>query len=365
MSEKVCYYEVLGVAREATCGDIRKAYKKLALKYHPDRNNGCDKATHKFKEVTEAYQVLSDDDKRSRYDQFGHDGVEGAAGFDGDIFSHFQDLFSDFFGGFGGGFAGQRQRGPARGRDVRVTQPLSLEEAVLGVKKELELTTPVSCTTCEGSGAHPGSEPKTCGTCSGRGQISSGRGFIMFTQNCPACQGAGSVVDDPCEACDGVGWEEKSRTVTVSFPAGIDQGHRLRVVGQGLPGTRGGPAGNLYVDVVLEPHERFERQGDDLVARSTVSFVDATLGTTLELELLDGSRLEMELPSGAQPGDVLHAPGKGAPHVNGRGCGDLHVLVQVAVPKRVSRRAKRLLRDLERELSGEAESREAAKAKIA
>jgi len=355
MAEKRCYYEVLGVERSADSSTLRKAYKKLALKYHPDRNDGSEEAAAQFKEVTEAYSVLSDDDKRARYDQFGHAGVEGNVDMGADIFSHFQEIFGDFFGGFSGFGGGQRRRrGPARGRDLRVEQVLTLEEAVLGCKKEIEITSPQQCGTCEGSGAAEGSEMKSCDTCGGRGQVSTARGFVMFTQTCPSCRGEGRIVENPCETCDGAGWEEKARTVTVSFPAGIDNGHRLRVAGQGMPGGRGGPPGNLYVDVAVEPHDRFERDGLDLVCRATVSFPEAAMGTELEVELLDGDKHRVEVPSGTQPGAVISAPGLGVPDVNGRGRGGLHVILQVAVPRKLSRRAKKLLRQLEEELDLEA-----------
>jgi len=350
MSDKQDYYELLSVERTASGQEIRKAYKKLALKYHPDRNKGSAEAEAQFKLVTEAYTVLSDDDKRARYDRFGHAGLEGgAADFGGDIFSHFQDLFSDFFGG-GGGFGGGRRRGPARGRDLRVEQALTLEDAVLGCKKEIELRTPVQCDDCTGTGALDGSSMKTCEVCGGRGQVSTARGFIMFTQNCSACGGGGQIVEEACETCDGAGWVEKRRKVNVTFPPGIDGGHRLRVTGQGLPGPNGGPAGNLYVDVELERHERFEREGTDLITRHTISFPEATLGTKIDIPLIDGGIHQVKVQPGTQPGTVLTAKGRGVPNVNGPGSGALHVIIQVAVPSKVSRRAKKLLRDLEDEL---------------
>ena len=352
MQDKRDYYDVLGVGKSASSAEIRKAYKKLALKYHPDRNSEAG-AEAKFKEITEAYGVLTDDDKRRVYDQFGHAGLQGGAGrAGGDPFSHFQDLFSDFFGGMGFGGGGAR-RGPARGRDIGLEKELTLDEAVLGCKKDIELTTPVTCTKCEGSGAKDDSAFKVCGTCNGQGQVSTARGFIMFTQTCGACSGEGRIVEEACPKCDGAGWEENRRTVTVTFPAGIDAGHRLRVSGQGMPGPRGGPPGNLYVDVVLTPHDVFERDGTDLITRRTISFADAALGTKLELELLDGSTAKIDLPSGIQPGAVVSKRGLGAPSVNGRGKGALHVVVQVAVPKKLSRKAKKLLKQLGEELAAE------------
>jgi molecular chaperone DnaJ len=349
MSEKRCYYEILSVERTATTSDIRKAYKKLALKYHPDRNPGSAEAEAQFKEITEAFGVLSDDGKRGQYDQFGHAGLGGSSDFGGDIFSHVQDLFSDFFGGGMGG--GRSPRGPQRGRDLRVRQTLTLEEAVLGCKKEIALTTPVECTSCKGNGCQPGTQPQNCKTCGGAGQVSTGRGFIVFPQTCPTCEGQGRVVASPCKQCDGAGWEDKSRTVTVSFPAGIDEGHRLRVSGQGLAGKQGGPPGHLYVDVALAPHARFERQGLDLIVRKTINFAEASLGATLPIEQLDGTVREVELRAGTQPGEVISLSGSGAPDVNGSGRGALHVVVQVEVPKKLSKRAKQLLRELQDDLA--------------
>jgi molecular chaperone DnaJ len=351
MSEKRDYYELLGVQRDASTDDIRKAYRKLALQYHPDRNKGSAEATDKFKAVTEAYQVLSDGEKRQLYDQFGHAGVEGRVDLGGDIFSHFQDLFSEFFGGLGG-FGGprRRRRGPQRGQDLRMEQVLDLDEAVLGCKRELSVHSPVECTECGGTGAEPGTSPSTCPTCRGTGQISTGRGFVVFSQTCPACAGEGAIIESTCSSCGGAGWEEQSRSVTVTFPPGVDNGHRLRVAGQGVAGRRGGPPGDLYVDVHVRPHERFKRDGIDLITHATISFPDAALGTSVSIPLLDESVHELAIPAGTQPGQVLSVPGKGAPEIGSRAVGGLHVVVQVAVPKRLSKRAKKLLKELEAEL---------------
>lgn len=354
MSEKRDYYEVLGVARDASADDIRKAYRQAALKNHPDRNPGDCEATERFKEATEAYQVLSDEEKRARYDRFGHAGLEGV-NFDasGDIFSHFQDIFAEFFGGFGGG--PRRRRGPARGQDIRVQQRLTLREALLGCKREVMLRTPVACEECSGTGAKPGTKRKTCGTCNGQGQVSTSRGFVMFTQSCPECAGEGSVVKTPCATCKGAGAVEKARKVVVSFPAGIDSGQRLRVPGQGLPGPEGGPAGDLYVDVDLAPDERFERHGMDLVTRVPVSLVDAAIGKSVAVEMPDDTTVEVEIPAGTQPNDVITVRGKGAPRVDGRGRGALQVVVQVEVPRELSPAARDLLLQLQRELSKDTE----------
>lgn len=347
MSEKRDYYEVLGVARDASPDDIRKAYRQAALKFHPDRNPGDSSAEASFKEATEAYQVLSDGDKRARYDQFGHAGLEGSAGFEGaDIFSHFQDIFSEFFGG-----GPRRRRGPSRGQDIRVQQRLTLKEAVLGCKREVLLRTPAACEECAGTGAKPGTKRKTCGTCNGAGQVSTARGFVMFTQTCPECGGEGSVVKTPCAACKGAGAVEKSRKVVVSFPAGIDGGQRLRVPGQGMPGSPGAPAGDLYVDVDLAPDERFERDGSDLITRAPISFAEAALGGSIKVELPDESTVEVDIPPGTQPNDVIAVRGKGVPRVDGRGRGALQIVVQVEVPRELSPAARELLEQFRREMA--------------
>lgn len=357
MSQKRDYYEILGVAKDASAEDIRKAYRQAALKNHPDRNPGDAQAEARFKEATEAYQVLSDEDKRGRYDRFGHAGLEGMPDIGGgDIFTHFQDIFSEFFGGFGGG--GRRRGGPGRGQDVRLQQRLTLKDALLGCKREVSLRTPVACEECGGSGAKAGTKRKQCGTCGGVGQVSTSRGFVMFTQTCPECAGEGSVVKTPCPSCSGAGAVEKSRKVVVTFPAGVDGGQRLRVPGQGLPGQQGGPSGDLYVDIELAPDERFERDGLDLVTRATIPFSEAALGGSLALELPDETSVTVEIPAGTQPGEVVTVKGKGAPRIDGRGRGSLQVLVQVEVPRAVSSRAKELLRELDVEL---AKGREKAK----
>jgi molecular chaperone DnaJ len=357
MSDKRCFYEVLGLAREASNDDIRKAYRRAALENHPDRNPGNAEAEARFKEVNEAYQILSDEEKRGRYDRFGHAGVDGSSmpDFGGaDIFTHFQDVFSEFFG-MGGGGGRQKRRGPARGQDIRVQQRLTLSEAFLGVKREVALHTPATCETCSGEGAKPGTKRKSCGVCGGSGQVSSQRGFVMFTQTCPECSGQGSVVKTPCETCQGAGHVQKNRKVLVSFPAGIDGGQRLRVPGQGMPGMMGGPPGDLYVDVELLPDERFQREGADLLTRARISFAEAALGSETRIDLPDETSVTVEIPPGTQPGDVVAIKGKGVPRVDGRGRGVLHVEIQVDVPTSLSPRARDLLRELEEELAQPAE----------
>jgi molecular chaperone DnaJ len=349
MPTKRDYYEVLGVQRNASSDELRKAYRQLALKFHPDRNQNDPNAEARFKEVNEAYSVLSDDQKRARYDQFGHAGLEGSGGGDpGDIFSHFQDLFSEFFGGSS---QGGRGRGPQRrGADVRVQERLSLRDAVLGCKREVTVRAPAPCEACDGSGAARGTSRRACILCGGTGQVSTARGFVMFTQTCPRCRGQGTIIETPCEQCKGSGEQERTRKVTVTFPAGIDGGQRLRVSGQGMPGPANTPPGDLYVDVELEPDPQYERDQNDLITRLPVSYAQASLGARVPLQLLDGSTLDIEVPAGSQPGDVLTFKNKGIPRVDGRGRGALHAVIQVQIPKKLSARARQLLQQLEEEL---------------
>ncbi|HYJ11758.1 MAG TPA: molecular chaperone DnaJ [Polyangiaceae bacterium] len=362
MSEKRDFYEVLGLKREAGDDDIRRAYRQLALKHHPDRNQGNPEAEMKFKEATEAYTVLSDREKRAAYDRFGHAGL-GGGGFDfnnagvGDILSQFQDMFADFFGGNGGGFGGGRRRRTAeRGQDVRVELTLSLAEALTGGKHEVSIHGAAPCETCEGSGARKGTRPETCGQCRGTGQVTAQRGFIMFSSPCARCRGTGQVIDSPCESCRGQGAVEKQRKVLVNVPAGIDSEQRLRVPGQGMPGPGSAPAGDLYVDIEVEAHPHFERHGNDLGTRLTLSFAEATLGTVTKLVLPDEREVTVKVDAGCQPGSVVVVKSEGAPRLDRGGRGDLHVMIGVKVPKKLSKNAKRLLQELEAELKGEAEA---------
>jgi molecular chaperone DnaJ len=354
---KRCYYEVLGCERGASGDELRKAYKREALKFHPDRNPGDSTAESKFKEVNEAYQVLSDDQKRRVYDQFGHAGLDpasGGFGFDGgisDVFSHMQDLFSEMFsGGFGG--AGGPARQARRGQDLRVQVRLTLAEAAFGTKREVNVRAPVRCSDCNGSGAKSGTKPETCGQCRGTGHVSNARGFVMFTSTCPRCQGQGQFVRTPCASCAGHGLVEKPRKVNVTFPAGIDANQRLRVPGQGMPGPGNAPPGDLYVEVDVEEDPRFERDGVDLVTRVHVSIADAALGADIHVPGLDVTEEPhaLNIPAGTQSGAVLTLKGKGVPRLDGRGRGSLVVVVQVDIPTAVSPRARELLQELDAEL---------------
>jgi len=361
MSEKRDYYEVLGVAREANDDDVKKAYRQAALKHHPDRNQGNPEAEAKFKEASEAYAVLSDRDKRAAYDRFGHAGL-GGGGFDfnnagvGDILSHFQDMFSDFFGGggFAGGGGGRRRR-VERGQDVRVELALSFAEALTGGKHEVAIHGAVACDTCHDSGAKPGTKPETCSQCRGSGQVTAQRGFIMFSSPCARCRGTGQMIASPCDTCRGQGAVEKQRKVLVNVPAGIDSEQRLRVPGQGMPGPANAPAGDLYVDIEVEADEHFERHGNDLGTRLTLSFAEAALGMATKLILPDAREVVVKVEAGAQPGSVVVVKNEGAPRLDRAGRGDLHVMLGVQVPKKLSKNAKRLLQELEKELKGETE----------
>ena len=358
MHERRDPYEVLGVTRQATAEEIRKAYRQAALKHHPDRNSGDPKAAERFKEATEAFQILSDDQRRSIFDQFGFAGLEGMGGgmpgVDlGDIFGNFQDLFSEFFGAP----SGRRARNaPRRGPDVRAHQRMTLEEAALGVKREIQLRFPLPCEECKGSGAAPGTQPVTCGTCRGSGQISNARGFVMFTAPCPACRGEGRVIKTPCPACNGAGEKDKPKKIVVSFPAGIDDGQVLRVPGQGVPGHNGGPPGDVLVEVSIEPHPRFERQGADLATRAKLTIPQAILGAKVGIDGIDGESISIDIPPGTQPGHVIVLRGKGVARLDGgkgKGArGSLHVVVEVEVPAPASlnSKARELVEELQKEL---------------
>jgi len=341
------YYEVLGVDRAADGGTIKKAFRKLALKYHPDRNPDDATAEEHFKEVAEAYEVLSDADQRARYDRYGHAGLQGG-GFSGgasvdDIFSHFGDIFGDIFGG------GRRSRNrPARGNDLRYDLEISLQEAVQGCKRDLTIPRVQPCGTCTGSGLRPGASPKTCGHCGGRGQVSRSQGPFMFSMTCPACGGAGtSAADsDRCDDCRGSGRERVERTVTARIPAGVDTGTRMRISGEGEAGDRGGPPGDLYVVLVVTPHERFERNGDDLHCEVHIDVATAALGGELDVETIDEEVEHVRLPAGIQPGERIRVRDRGVPHLNGNGRGDLYAHVRVRIPDKLSKRQKQLFEEL-------------------
>jgi len=357
MSSKRDYYEILGVSREASSEELRKAYRREALQHHPDRNPGSSSAEAKFKEATEAYQILSDDNKRRIYDQFGHAGLDGSmGGIDGgvgDVFSHMQDLFAEMFSG--GGFGGpSRSR---RGGDLRVQVRLSLKEAAFGCKREVSVRAPAPCDECGGSGAKPGTKLETCAQCRGSGQVSNARGFVMFTSTCPRCRGAGRTIKHACTTCAGHGAVERTRKVVVTFPAGVDSGQRLRVARQGMAAPGGAQPGDLYVEIDVEDDTRFERDGVDVVTRVRIPFADAALGAEISVSALEPesepSTLPLTIPAGTQSGTVFAIKGHGIPQLDGRGRGSLVVVVQVEVPTVLTARARELLELLSAELRSE------------
>jgi molecular chaperone DnaJ len=343
-TQKRDYYEVLGLQRGAELGEIKKAYRRLAMEHHPDRNPGDHQAEERFKELAEAYQVLSDPEKRQLYDTYGHDGPRqaGFQGFGGveDILSH----FADFFGGFGGGRRGPRVE---QGEDVLAELTINFVEAAKGCQKSVDVTRQVHCGECGGSGAKPGTQPVPCGTCGGRGQVAHSQGIFMIATTCPTCRGRGRVVRDRCGHCRGSGTEQKHETVEVTVPPGIDEGQTLRVVGRGQAGPSGGPAGHLYVTFHVEPDPRFERDGDDLVTDVKLSFAQAALGAQIQVPTLDGS-VELDIAAGTQPGTVKVLRGKGMPNVHGRGVGDLAVRLTVVVPRKLDGERRRLVEELGR-----------------
>jgi molecular chaperone DnaJ len=339
------YYEVLGVEKGAEVEELKKAYRKMAVKYHPDKNPGDKTAEEKFKEVGEAYEVLNDPQKRAAYDQYGHaafDRRAGGPGRSGGFHDPFE-VFREVFGGggsgsifedlFGGGSQDRSQ--PQRGDDLRYDMEIAFEEAAHGCEKEITLTKPERCDQCQGSGAEPGSRARACGTCGGRGQVISSRGIFSIAQTCPQCQGAGRTLDKPCKNCRGQGRREGTSKIKLRIPAGVDTASRLRSVGNGEAGWRGGPPGDLYVVLHVKPHEIFQRDGDDLLCEVPVSFVQAVLGAEIDVPTLDG-RTSIRIPSGTQPGAMFRLKGKGVKNIQGYGHGDLHVRINVEVPTQLS-----------------------------
>jgi molecular chaperone DnaJ len=350
------YYEVLGVERGADAETIKKAFRKKAGEFHPDRHPNLKGAEHKamedrFKEVGEAYAVLSDPEKRARYDRFGHQegGFGGGNPFEGGGFEGFGDAFGDLFEGFFGG-GGARQR---RGQDLKAELGLKFEEAVFGKETEMVIPSLRSCESCHGSGAKPGTQPVTCRTCAGRGQVRVSQGFFQMAAPCPDCRGRGTQIKDPCAECRGEGRVRQRRTVKVSVPAGVEDGMQVRLRNEGEAGPQGQPAGDLYVVLRVRAHEHFERVEDDLAVELPISFSQAALGAEVEVTLLEGGSAELKVPAGTQPGKVLRVRGKGVPKLQREGRGDLLVNITIAVPHKLSARQKELLEELAKE-SGEA-----------
>ena len=344
------YYEVLGVDTNADAKEIKKAYRRVAMKYHPDRNPDDPDADEKFKEATEAYDVLTDGEKRAAYDQFGHAGVDpsmggGAGGF-GAGAGNFSDIFGDVFGDiFGGGGGGRSRGGPQRGSDLRYTLDISLEDAVKGATVEIRVPTLATCDTCDGSGAKKGSSPTTCGTCGGAGQVRMQQGFFQVQQTCPTCRGRGNTISDPCTNCHGQGRIEETKTLSVKVPPGVDTGDRIRLSGEGEAGAEGGPPGDLFVQMSVSQHPIFERDGKHLYCEVPITFVDAALGGELEVPTLDG-RVKLKIPAETQTGKLFRLRGKGVKPVRGGSIGDLLCRVVVETPVNLSKRQKELLDEL-------------------
>ncbi len=350
------YYEVLGVQKGASEQELKKSYRRVAMKFHPDRNPDDPEAEDKFKEASEAYEVLSDSEKRAAYDQYGHAGVEGQAGMGGGAgFGNFSDIFGDVFGDIFSGGGGGRRGGPSRGADLRYTLDLSLEDAVKGTTVKIKVPTLVSCKPCKGSGAKSGTSPKSCSTCGGVGQVRMQQGFFSVQQTCPACRGKGTIISDPCRECHGHGRVEETKTLSVKVPPGVDTGDRIRLAGEGEAGADGGPAGDLYVQVNVKDHEFFQRDGKNLYCEVPISIFDACLGGELEVPTLDG-RVKLKVPAETQTGKLFRMRGKGVVPVRGGAAGDLMCRVVVETPVNLSKKQKETLEELKSSIKGQKHS---------
>ncbi len=352
---KTCFYEVLGVARTASDGEMKSAFRKAAMQYHPDRNPGNKDAEHKFKELNEAYQTLTDGQKRAAYDRFGHAAFEGggmgggnAEGFGASMADIFDDLFGDMMGRRGG----QARSGAAgRGSDLRYNMEITLEEAFQGKTASLKLPTSVSCDTCSGSGARPGAKPKACAMCGGQGRVRAQQGFFAIERTCPTCQGRGEMIDNPCQACSGSCRVTRARQLSVNIPAGVEDGTRIRLAGEGEAGTRGGPSGDLYIFVSTKPHPFFQRDGADLFCRVPISMVQAALGGEIAVRTVDGGEAKVKIPEGTQSGKQFKVRSRGMPVLRSRDVGDLYIQATVETPQNLTRRQRDLLAEFETESS--------------
>ncbi len=349
------YYDTLGVQRGASDSDLKAAYRKLAMKHHPDRNPGDKHCEHRFKEVNEAYEVLKDPDKRAAYDRFGHAAFEhgmggGGPGFGADFASTFADIFDDFFGM---GRRTARGSGRERGADLRYNMEISLEESYYGKSAQVRIPTSVTCEICSGTGAKSGTKPKTCPTCGGYGKVRHAQGFFTLERTCLTCQGRGQVIEDPCPACAGAGRVTRERTLSVNIPPGVEDGTRIRLAGEGEAGVRGGPAGDLYIFLSIATHDFFQRDGADLHCRAPISMVIATLGGEFEVPTIDGGKTRVKVPEGTQSGRRFRLSAKGMPVLRSKQMGDMYVQVVVETPQKLTKRQRELLVEFEKLCSKE------------
>ena len=357
------YYEVLGVSRTVTDVELKTAFRKLAMQHHPDRNPGDAECEHKFKELSEAYDVLKDGDKRAAYDRFGHaafeQGAGGGHGFGADFAHTFSDIFEDLFGMGGGRRGGARGQGRERGSDLRYNMEITLEEAFASKTAQIRIPTSVACEVCSGTGAKAGTKPKPCATCGGAGKIRHAQGFFTLERTCPTCQGRGQVIDDPCAACAGAGRVTRERMLSVNIPAGVEDGTRIRLAGEGEAGLRGGPPGDLYIFLSLAQHEFFQRDGADLHCRVPISMATAALGGEFEVPAIDGSKARVKIPGGTQTGRRFRLTGKGMPVLRSKQTGDMYVQVAVETPQKLTKRQRELMVEFEK-LSSEETQPESA-----
>ena len=351
---KRCYYETLAIDRTASDGEIKAAFRKYAMQYHPDRNPGDKTSEHRFKEINEAYEVLKDPDKRAAYDRFGHaafeHGMGGGAGFGADFSTTFSDLFEGIFGMAGGR---GRSSGRERGADLRYNMEITLQEAFIGKNAQIRIPTPVTCEACSGSGAKAGTKPKTCPMCGGHGRVRHAQGFFTLERTCPNCQGRGQSIDTPCASCSGSGRVSRERTLAVNIPAGVEDGTRIRLAGEGEAGVRGGPAGDLYIFLSIGAHPFFQREGADLHCRVPVSMVTAAAGGEFQVPTIDGGKTKVKVPEGTQSGRRFRLGGKGMPVLRSRQSGDMYVQVVVETPQKLTKRQRELLAEFERLSSNE------------
>ena len=361
------YYEILGVARDASKDDIKKAYRKLAMKYHPDQNKGDPEAEAKFKEVNSAYDILKDEQKRAAYDQFGEAAFQGGgqggfhgggggdfSGFGGAFSDIFEDMFGDIMGGMG---RGRSQTGPMRGSDMQYTLEISLEDAYSGKQAKIKIPSTETCDQCSGSGAAKGSGPESCNSCDGAGRVRMQQGFFTIERTCPSCQGAGKVINNPCSKCSGQGRVRKEKTLQFKIPEGVDSGRRIRLAGEGEAGLRGGPSGDLYVLIAIKPHKLFKREHSNLYCRVPIPMTTAALGGEVQVPTIDGKKTSFKISAGTQPGQQYRLKGKGMPIQQGAAKGDMYVEVAVETPVNLSGKQKELLKELDKTMGGKAASK--------